>query len=336
MTVLVVTAFYPSPENPALGSFIKTQMDTLTELGWAMEPFVLQGSNVRQRYLHAVPRLRRRLSHGDVDVVHANYVFAGLVARLQRRAPLVVTFNGSDLLGPVTDAGGGRSALSGLSVPASMALARVADAVIVPSAQMAGRIAFKEAVHVIPHGIDMELFAPTEQAEARRTLGLDASRRYLLFAARPDNHVKNFPLARDTADRLRETYPDLELVVAHREPQSRLALLMSACDALVFPSFQEGSPNVVRQAMACGLPIVASDVGDVRSVLDGTEGCHVRALEVAAFVDALSEVLRSPRRTDGRSAVARFDRRATARRVAGVYRSVRRGEDETDGDEALL
>lgn len=322
MRVLVVTAMYPTPANPAYGSFIKTQVDTLAEMGLAMEVFVLEGSSRKWAYARSVPRLRRRVAKGDVDLLHANYVYAGLVARMQSRVPVVVTYNGSDLLGPVARTDGGHSRLGDLSVAASKVLARMVDASIVPSEEMAERIATGRNVHVLPHGMDMDVFAPTDRAAARATLGLDADTPYLLFAARPDNHVKNFPLARAATELLRSEYADVKLITVHDEPQARLALYMSACDALVFPSYQEGSPNVVKQAMACNLPIVASDVGDVRSLIGGTVGCHVCPLDAESFRDSLGEVLRERRRTDGRSAVRGLDRRVVAVKVAALYDEV--------------
>ena len=70
-------------------------------------------------------------------------------------------------------------------------------------------------------------------------------------------------------------HPDAEMVVVHQDPQQRLALYMSGCDVLAFPSRQEGSPNIIKQAMACNLPIVATPVGDIPELIGGTEGCHV-------------------------------------------------------------
>jgi glycosyltransferase involved in cell wall biosynthesis len=177
-------------------------------------------------------------------------------------------------------------------------------------------------VHVIPHEVDLDLFSPTDKVEARAALGLDADRPYFLFASSPSVAVKNFPLARSALDLVKRTRSDAELLVLEREPQPRLALFMSACDALVFPSFQEGSPNIIKQAMACNLPIVASDAGDVAAVITGTEGCFVEDREPAAFARAMLEILDRGKRTCGRDAVLTFAPAAVADRLIAVYDSV--------------
>src|SRR6185437_8453705 len=123
---------------------------------------------------------------------------------------------------------------------------------------------------------------------------------------------------------LKTKVPDVELVVVHREPQERLALYMSACDALVFPSYQEGSPNIVKQAMACNLPIVATDVGDVREVIGGTTGCFVCEPSADSFAERLAEILDKPFRTDGRLSVQHLSGPMVAKRIIGLYEEVLR------------
>lgn len=150
-------------------------------------------------------------------------------------------------------------------------------------------------------------------------LGLHPEKKYVLFAANPEIAVKRFPLARAAAECLQTLDPSVELIVVCKEPQPRLALYMNACDALVFPSFQEGSPNIVKQAMACNLPIVATDVGDVREVIDGTPRCYICSPSKEGFADALSRILQSPARTEGRQRVQHFSGPIIARRLIRVY-----------------
>ena len=153
-------------------------------------------------------------------------------------------------------------------------------------------------------------------------MGLDPDKKYLLFAANPQIAVKRFPLAKAAADELKKGDPSIELLVAHKEQQDRLALFMNACDALVFPSYQEGSPNVVKQAMACNMPIVATDVGDIREVIGNTWGCHVCKPEVADFVRRLSEILSHRQRIQGREQVQHLTGPSIAKKIISVYEQV--------------
>jgi teichuronic acid biosynthesis glycosyltransferase TuaC len=321
MKVLVATAMYPTPENPAFGSFVRTQVESLQAVGIDAEPFVLAGKNRKLMYAQAIPQLRTRMRVGDVDLIHAHYSYVGAVARSQHRVPVVLTFHGDDLLGTVGPSG--RTTVSSRLVQAGgRALARRVDAVIVQSEEMAAQLAGADHVHVIPHEVDLDLFAPVAKIEARAELGLAPDRRYLLFASSRTIPVKNFPLAREAANLSQRRFPTAELVVVEREPQTRLALYMSACDVLVFPSFREGSPNIVKQAMACNLPIIATDVGDVRDIIGETPGCIVAARDAEAFTNAICDLLDRDQRTAGRDAVLRFAPKVVANRVTALYDSV--------------
>jgi teichuronic acid biosynthesis glycosyltransferase TuaC len=318
MKVLIITAMYPTPENPAFGSFIRTQVESLRQTGIEIELLTLAGRWRKLIYPKGVIQLRQRLSNHQVDLVHAHYSYTGMVARTQWQVPVVVTYHGDDLLGTV-DIQGRKTPFSKLVVAAGRVLGQLADAVIVQSKEMAKHLKREEGVYIIPHEVDFETFRPVEREYARAILGLEPYRKYLLFAANPGIPVKRFPLAKAIAQRLSQWDPAVELLVVYTETQDRLALYMSACDALVFPSFQEGSPNIVKQAMACNLPIVATDVGDVREVVGKTKGCFICNPEVTEFAEMLREILRHPARTQGRENIRHLDRSSVARRVIHVY-----------------
>ena len=321
MRVLIMTAIYPTPENPAFGTFVRTQVESLKQAGIDIELLLLNGRSRKWNYPKAAFQLRRRLAKGSIDLIHAHYGYVGMVARTQWKVPVVVTYHGSDLMGLVN--GRGKKVLvSPLVVGAGQMLARCADAAIVQTAKMASLLSKKSNVFIIPCEIDFEVFRLIEREQARAALGLEAGKKYLLFAANPQIVVKRFPLAKAAAEELKKQDPSIELLVVYKEPQERLALFMNACDALVFPSYQEGSPNVVKQAMACNLPIVATDVGDVGEVIGNTNGCYVCKAEMEEFVQRLAVILRRRERTQGRAQVQHLARPAVAQRIIGVYEQV--------------
>jgi glycosyltransferase involved in cell wall biosynthesis len=317
MKVLVATAMYPTPRNPAFGSFVRTQVEALKQAGVEIEVLVLDGRPRKLIYPKGIFQLRRRLADRSIDIVHAHYSLVGMVARAQWKVPVVVTYHGSDLLGSF-DAHGRQTAGGRAIVAAGQLLGLLADAVIVQSEEMARKIQ-RPDVHIVPHEVDFCTFQPTDREQARDALGLDRNRKYLLFAAHPQNSVKRFALARAVAKQLAAEDHAIELLVVYKEPQDRLALYMNACDALVFPSYSEGSPNVVKQAMACNLPIVATNVGDVQQVIGATKGCYICPPDAAEFAARLREILRLRERTRGRQDVARFDRAIVTRQIIQVY-----------------
>jgi glycosyltransferase involved in cell wall biosynthesis len=321
MKVLIMSAIYPTPENPAFGTFVRTQVESLRRAGIDIELLLLNGRSRKWNYPKAVFQLRRRLADRSIDLIHAHYSYVGIVARTQSKVPVVVTYHGSDVMGLIAQTG--KKALwSPLAVGAGRMLARNVDAAIAQTAKMASLLPQKSNVFIIPCEIDFEVFRLTDRHEARAALGLRTDKKYLLFAANPQIAVKRFSLAKAVADEAKKKDSSIELLVVCREPQDRLALYMNACDALVFTSYQEGSPNVIKQAMACNLPIVSTDVGDVREVIGNTAGCFVCQPDVGEFAERLLEILSDRRRTQGRAQVQHLAGPAVARRIIDVYEQV--------------
>jgi glycosyltransferase involved in cell wall biosynthesis len=311
---------YPTPENPAYGSFVRTQAESLKRAGVDVDVLVLRSRFQKLSYVKGIFQVRRRVAQSRVDVIHAHYSYAGVVARMQRKAALVVTYHGDDLLGTVGQTGK-KTCWSGAVVALGRLLARYADAAVVQSVEMASKLE-RARVHVLPHEVDLDVFQPTEREQAREALGLETDKKYLLFAANPEIAVKRFPLAKAVAEHLAEQDPAVELIVVSKETQQRLALYMSACDALIFTSYQEGSPNIIKQAMACNLPIVATDVGDVRQIIGETNGCYVCNPSVTEFAQCMNLIFENRRRTDGREHVRHLDSSAVAAKLIEVYQQV--------------
>jgi glycosyltransferase involved in cell wall biosynthesis len=122
--------------------------------------------------------------------------------------------------------------------------------------------------------------------------------------------------------------PGVELVLGWGVPHDRMPYLMNAADALIFTSLQEGSPNAVKEALACNLPVVSVPVGDVAERLRGVSNCElVQEDDPDALATALERVLQRGGRSDGRTAVANLDERVIAQRVINVYTRAVRGHD---------
>jgi glycosyltransferase involved in cell wall biosynthesis len=175
-------------------------------------------------------------------------------------------------------------------------------------------------VDVIPNGVDLTRFVPEPREAARVALGWPQDEEVLLFAGHPDELRKNFPLARKTQEELRRTGRRVRLEVFHNRPQVELVRVMNASDVLLLPSFHEGSPNVVKEAMAVNLPVVSTDVGDCRELLQDVEPSDVTPRVLAAFALSVEEVLDEKRRSNGRAVIERrLSLEAVAKRVLGVY-----------------
>jgi glycosyltransferase involved in cell wall biosynthesis len=317
MKVLVVTNMYPSAERPDWGAFVRSQVESLGALGIENQVYEIEGWKSSWRYARALRELPDVARRGNADLVHAHYGLSGAAAA-RVRLPLVVSFCGDDLLGR-PDAWGRITSKSAWLILLSRWAAARADAVIVKSKEMARHLPEVNDVEVIPNGVDLARFAPVPMAEARARLGWPAEGEVLLFAGKPDEPRKNVALAREVERRLRERGHDLRLVVFHGQPQGDLVLAMNAADVLLLPSFHEGSPNVVKEAMAVNLPVVAAPAGDCEERLAGVSPGGVAAREPDAFSAAVERVLASRSRSNGRERVMPLELSAVAKRVLAVY-----------------
>ena len=330
--VLMITSAWPTPGQPRTTHFIKRQADFLRAAGVDVDVFHFQGRRRIHAYLLAWARVQWRLIRRRYDVVHAQWGQSGLLA-LPKRRPLVVTFRGFDLHG-VLGSHGRRTLAGALLRSLSRLVARRADAVILVSEHMRRSIATPAPVHIIPSGLDLELFRPSPQDEARRRLGLPAGTRLVLFAGDPAVPRKRYALAQEAVRLLeRDHSVAATLVVAWGVSHTEMPLYMSACDALVLTSLEEGSPNVVKEALACDLPVVSVPVGDVAERLRGIAGCETcpddRPETLAA---ALQRVLARRQRIAGRAAVIDLDENLLTQRVIAIYRSVMSQRREQPGE----
>jgi teichuronic acid biosynthesis glycosyltransferase TuaC len=280
---------------------------------------------VRESYaFQTALEVRKRLRQEQFDLVHAHYGYSLLPCLVVRNTPIVVSFCGSDLLGRI----GSRhqQTLKGrILVAMSNLLSQRTSACVTKSLEMKRMLWFRrvqERTTVIPNAVDFNLFRPMDQKDARRELGLKMQGRYVLFAGRANDPRKRLDLIEEAMAMVRTEQPAAELLVASGVPQSRLPLYYSASDCLAMASIHEGSPNVIKEAMACNLPVVSTDVGDVREVIGSTPGCTVVPANVSAIARAIEKTLSAGIRTDGRSRIESLHPRKTVDRILEIYSSV--------------
>lgn len=316
--VLMITAGWPQPGQPQTTHFVKRQAEFLRRAGVEVDVFQFRGAKRLWNYMRAWRDVRPRLNPATVDVVHAQFGQSGILA-IPKRLPLVVTLRGSDILGIVGPDGNYTLAGRVSQAVARFALRR-ADAVVVVSEHMKEYFKTDAPVTVLPSGLDFELFRTIPRDEARARLGWPLEKRLVLFAGNPDQPRKRYPLARAAVDLLNRTLP-VELVVAWGVRHTDIPLYMNACDAFVFTSMQEGSPNVVKEALACDLPVVSVPIGDTTERLRGIAGCELVADErPEAIAVALERVLQRGGRVAGRVAVAHLAEEAITGQLIEVYR----------------
>ena len=204
------------------------------------------------------------------------------------------------------------------------------DAVIVKSPEMAEIIAPVPA-HVVPNGVDLDQFQPQDREAVARSLGWPNDCHYVLFPGNPGDPRKGYSLAKTVielaAPRVSER---LELVALRKVDPELVPVYMNACNAMLMVSLLEGSPNVVKEAMACNLPIVSVPVGDVEILLADVPGTVVCPRDANALADALVDFLVNPPLVEGRAAILDrgLDLDSVANRIMNIYYNVVNDEPE--------
>ena len=321
LRILTVTGIYPTDTRPHSGTFIKSQVDSLIEAGLDVEVIHPKPGPAALRYIAATVQVFRKTLKGQVDIVHGHYGLWCLASCMQWKTPTVASFLGSDLLGTPA-AEGNFSKKTTLVMHISHWLCHHVNAVIVKSMEMK-RASKRQDSYVIPNGVDFALFRPQSRSEARQVLGWQQDRSYVLFANDPTIPRKNYKLALAAIQKLQARGIDVELVVANGLPQSTVVQYINACNVLVLPSLSEGSPNIVKETMACNVPVVATDVGDIAEVIGHTAGCAVCPFDADAIALALEKAIQHSEPTTGREDIQHLDRQIVAQQVIAVYEQVK-------------
>ncbi|HWH94044.1 MAG TPA: glycosyltransferase [Baekduia sp.] len=317
--VLFITNMWPDDERPYYGSFIHSQAVSLARADVAVDVLYLRGYLGPQVYARAMavaPRVARRRPY---DIVHVHYGHTGAACLGVTRRPLVLSFCGADVIGMQREYG--ITVKSRVEADVFRWLGLAASATITKSAEMERALPrmLRARNHILSNGVDLEAFAPRPRSAARAALGWEQQGKVMLFLGNPDDPRKNVDLARRAAALVAERVPGARLHEAWAIAPTDVPTYLSAADCLVFPSRGEGSPNAVKEAMACELPIVATPVGDVPERLAGVEHCWVRDPTPEAFADALVLALAADRAPAARRAVESLGLQRVARQLMGIY-----------------
>jgi len=324
MNVLWLTNMWPDAERPWYGSFVHTQACSLERIGVDLDVLYVPGYRSSREYARGAVEVRRRTKRRHYDVVHAHYGHSGVLARLQAKTPVLLSYCGDDLLGTPNPSGVGMTRRSTIAARGFGELSRVLSATITKSEEMEQRLPARarQRNHVIPNGVDLEQFAPMSAHTARNRLGWQDGAKTLLFVGDPTNARKNVALAEAVRDELVGRGIQITLRIAWQVAPDMVPVWMAAADVLIFPSLSEGSPNTVKEAMAMELPIVSAAVGDVPERLRGIAGTFVAQRNPAAMADKVELALEYGRIPAARAALAELTIDKVAERIAALYRSL--------------
>ncbi|MES2132262.1 MAG: glycosyltransferase [Bacteroidota bacterium] len=264
-------------------------------------------------YLKNIIPLRKKIKQFDPDLIHGHYSFCGFLSKLTLTSkPVITSLMGSDVQ------------RKGFLFKLIIFFSNYWEAIIVKS-QAINNNSYKCKTYVIPNGVSFSVFDQDGKAPARKELDLDPIKQYVLFLANPNRPEKNFSLAQNAFNNIKQE--DMELLVIYDIPHCQTVHYLNAANVLVLSSHYEGSPNVVKEAMACNLPVVSTNVGDVEWLFAGTDGNYIAEGNVVDFSEKMLEALifsKTREYTNGREKLEQIqlDSQSVAEKIVNVYKSI--------------
>lgn len=334
-TVFMVAAGSIKNGVPEAVSFVKSQAESLRRAGWKVLLSIVDDRTSIRGITRNLRRIREEVARSKPGLIHAQYgsVTAALAYCVKGSVPLVISFCGDDLLGTPTP--GFQSRIREKCARAIGLLAGYgATSIIVKSTNLldALPIRLRRKATVLPNGVDVAWFRPMDKLQARAKLGWPSGERVVLFnASSPDEKIrKNIPLAQKSVDALSRSVPDVTLRVICNVSPDEVRWMLNAADCLLVTSLHEGSPNIVKEAMACDLPVVSVPCGDVSERLEGTHPGGVCTYDAVSLADAIKEVFKAGCCSNGlEQLVAQgLSSTAVAERLSTLYSSVQQGDSE--------
>ncbi len=295
--------------NGGIDPISTRQGESLRKVGVDVEYYDIIGKGLGG-YLYNIFKLRKYIKSLKPDLLHAHYSLSGIVTTLTfSHIPIVVSLMGSDVQA------------SNLFIKFTIRVIKPFwKSTIVKSEEMYLKLGYKKAF-IVPNGVDFNNFYPLNLIEAREKLNWNQNKKQILFASNPNRPEKNFALAELALKQLKKEKIDFELHFLTNIPMNNMVLYYNAADLLLLTSYYEGSPNVIKEAMACNCPIVATNVGDVSKVIGNTKNSHVTSFDDLDVFHKIKEVILTNQRSDGRNNIEDLRCENIAKKLLEIYKS---------------
>ncbi len=290
-----------------ISPIIKNQGESLKKEGISINYFTIKGRGIKG-YLKSIPKVRAYLKEKQYDIVHAHYWLSAIVTSLAGAKSIVVSLMGDDVKAK-------RWFRWIIYIFHHISWSRT----IVKSKDMYLSLGIKD-VYIVPNGVDLDRFRSISKDIALKEVGWSDKKRHILFTSNPDRVEKNFTLAKKAFEYINDN--NLVLHYLKNIPNDRVPYYYNASDVIILTSFWEGSPNAIKEAMACNVPIVSTPVGDVDEVLSNTKGCYISTFDYRDFASDIKRALEFGKKTDGREAIKHLKSEIIAKKIIDIYKGI--------------
>jgi glycosyltransferase involved in cell wall biosynthesis len=288
LKVLHVSNMWPTPDMPHFGVFVEAQVNSLRRRGITCEVV-----HARRDYAALRRWTRDAVRGGAFDLVHAHFGYTAVVVAdvcARFRVPLLLSYCGGDINGE--EGRVARRTWSWAGSVASRLAGFAASAIVVKTTAMLEQLPLplRQRTEIIPNGVDLNRFVRMSRDEARARLGWD-DRAVVLFGGRRLDPTKNYRLAEAAVQELTAGGIEVKLIPLEGVPHDQIPIWLCAADVVLLTSLREGSPNVVKEAMACDSPVVGVPVGDVAWLLEGVANSRLCSYDPKSVADGIAEML---------------------------------------------
>lgn len=297
------------------------------------EPSVVEYFLVKGNYITAVRELKRKIREFKPDIVHAHFGLSAITAEMQSLVPVVTTFHNGETLN------------WRVNLLSSLFSLRAKHVIYV--AQHIRDLSYFKARNysIIPCGVSLDDCFLMDKTEARKKLGWSDDKKYIMFGGAFSNERKNYTLLEAAVNKLKyeicnhkfEIKDDIICIEMKGLSRAECVLRMNACDLFALPSHSEGSPQALKEAMACNCPCMATDIADVRYLFGDEPGhwilrnprkTHERwdgdEKSLDEMVELLKEALAFGGRTNGRERILKLglSNEQVAKRIIKIYERI--------------
>jgi teichuronic acid biosynthesis glycosyltransferase TuaC len=298
-----------------ISNIVLSQGNSLIDKGISVDYFSISGGGIKS-YLKSIKPLKDILKSKNYDVIHAHYSLCGITAFFAKKnEKLIVSFMGSDILGNNIN----NSFIEKLLRFTSKFFAKfIFNHTICKSKNIHNKLFKNTKSTILPNGVDFNLFIPKNKLECRKELNLSLENKIILFATDPNRIEKNFNLANEAFGKVQLINNKVELITIYNIDQKELVKYYNAADVVLLTSYYEGSPNVIKESLACNKVIISTDVGDVKENFIDVNNCFITDYNSDELADKILTAF-SFEESNGRDKIKHLNKEIIAEKIIEIY-----------------
>ncbi|MEZ5198994.1 MAG: glycosyltransferase [Bacteroidales bacterium] len=325
--MIKVLFVFSNRKGKGISPFIENQLNSLIKTGFVeIKTFSITKRNLIG-YFQSISILKRIINKESFDIIHAHYGFSGVISKIAGfNRKVVVSFLGDDLMGNVKS-NGSYSKKSKVLVFINKFFAKYFfDINIVKSQSLADTFFKNTQFIIIPNGVDLDFFTPIEKKIARNKIKLSEDEKYFLFLGDPKRNVKNYKLFEASLKNIKEV-TNYKILILKGIDKENVNLYYNSADICVLSSLHEGSPNVIKEGMACNTIIVSTNVGDVNWLFGNANGYFISEPDPISFSKAIEKAILFEKQSlipNGRERIKLLglDNNNIAMKILDIYKSI--------------